>query len=87
MKKFATILVAVGMFAAAPAMAAHEAEGDPSKDHVTECVIQADSIQKKIARIQDEIKKGSKQYSEEDLKKLNQKLKEANETLDALTKP
>jgi len=32
------------------------------------------------------VNKGSKEYSPEELKKLNDKLKEANETLDAIIK-
>ena len=78
--------MAIGIFGATPVSASHSLEGELSKDHVTECVIQADSIQKKIMRIQEEVNKGSKEYSPEELKKLNDKLKEANETLDAIIK-
>jgi len=51
------------------------------------CKDQVDSIHQKIKRINSEIKKGKKVYSAEDLKKLEQKLKEANEILKSLEKP
>ena len=86
MKRFAVVLIAVGIFGATPVIASHHLDGELPKDHVTECVIQADSIQKKIMRIQEEVKKGSKEYSPEELKKLKDKLKEANDTLDAISR-
>lgn len=86
MRKFAVIVMAAGIFGAVPAIASHDMDGAPPKEHVTECVIQADSIQKKIMRIQDEIAKGSTKYSAEELKKLKAKLQDANATLDALSK-
>lgn len=51
------------------------------------CANEVDSIQKKIKKIDAEIKKGKKVYSAEELKKLEQKLKEANEILKGLEKP
>ena len=45
-----------------------------------------DSIQKKIKRLEKEIKKGKKTYSAEEIKKLEEKLKEASELLDDLLK-
>jgi peptidoglycan hydrolase CwlO-like protein len=51
------------------------------------CMNQVDSIQQKIKRINTEIKKGKKVYSAEDLKKLQQKLNEADEILNSLEKP
>ena len=51
------------------------------------CMNQVDSIQQKMKRINAEIKKGKKVYSAEELKKLEQKLKEANEILNSLEKP
>jgi len=86
MKRFLIVMMAVGIFGGTPVHASHHLDGELPKDHVTECVIQADSIQKKIMRIQNEVKKGSKQYSAEELKKLNEKLREANETLDTISK-
>ncbi|MDD2540787.1 MAG: hypothetical protein PHH28_07050 [Desulfuromonadaceae bacterium] len=51
------------------------------------CRDQVDSIQQKIKKINTEIKKGKKVYSAEDLKKLQQKLKEADDILINLEKP
>ena len=85
MKKLAVILMAVGLFSAMPAFAAeHEGMTMDTKEGARQCALQAETIQKKIKRIQSEIKKGSQKYSAEDLKKLNEKLKEANDTLDAI---
>jgi hypothetical protein len=87
MKKLAVILMAVGLFGAMPAFAAeHEGMKMDTKEGVRECALQAESIQKKIKRIQTETKKGSTKYSAEELATLNKKLKEANETLDLLTR-
>lgn len=85
MKKLVVVLMAMGLFGAMPAFAEHptmkmEHEG------ARECALQAETIQQKIKRIQGEIKKGSKKYSVEDLKKLENKLKEANDLLDNLGK-
>lgn len=88
MKKLAVILMAVGLFGAMPAFAAeHDAMKMDTKEGMRECALQAESIQKKIKRIHGEIKKGSKKYTAEELKTLNQKLKEANDTLDLISSP
>ena len=71
-----------------PVLAAeHEGMTMDTKEGVRQCALQAESIQQKIKRIQGEIKKGSTKYSAEDLKKLEGKLKEANEILDQLNRP
>jgi predicted transcriptional regulator len=85
MKKLIVVFLAMGLFGAMPAFAAHptmklEHEG------ARECALQAESIQQKVKRIQGEIKKGSKKYSAEDLKKLEIKLKEANDIIEQLNK-
>jgi len=52
------------------------------------CVQEVDSIQQRIMKLQIEIKeKGANTYTLEELKTLNMKLKEANETLRVLEKP
>ena len=51
------------------------------------CKDQVDSIQQRMNKINREIKKGKKVYSAEELKKLEQKLKEADEILKSLEKP
>lgn len=86
MKRLAVIVLA-GLLGAAPAMAAHhEGKAMEPKEEVRECALQAESIQKKMKRIQSEIGKGSKKYTPEEMKALNDKLKEANELLDTISK-
>ena len=51
------------------------------------CMNEVDSIQQRMKKINTEIKKGKKVYSAEELKKLEQKLKEANEILKNIEKP
>jgi len=46
------------------------------------CLNKADILQKRIKKLNAEIKKGTKTYSAEDLKKIEQKLKETEELLD-----
>jgi hypothetical protein len=67
---------------------------EAKKDDKNECILAAkgckdevDSIQQKIKKIRAEIKKGTKVYSPEELKKLEDKLKEANKILDDILKP
>jgi len=87
MKKLAVVLMAVGLFGALPAFAGeHDGMKMDSKEGMRQCALQAESIQEKIKRIDGEIKKGSKKYSAEELKKLEEKLKDANDTLDNLGK-
>ena len=85
MKKILVILMAVGLFGAMPVLAAeHEGMKMDKHEGMRECAIQAETLQQKIKRIQGEIKKGSKKYSAEELKNLENKLKEANVLLDNL---
>jgi len=46
------------------------------------CLNKADILQKRIKKLNAEVKKGSKTYSAEDLKKIEQKLQEAQDALD-----
>jgi Skp family chaperone for outer membrane proteins len=48
------------------------------------CLKQSDIIQKKIKKLNAEIKKGDKKYSPEQLKKLEQKLQETQDMLDKM---
>ncbi|WP_243369977.1 hypothetical protein [Geotalea sp. SG265] len=64
---------------------------DTTKDQKDECLLaskncasQVDSIQKKIKKLNAEIKKGNRVYSPEELKRLQTKLAEANDMLDTL---
>lgn len=95
MKKLLVIIVALGLFGAMPVLAAehegmkmdsHEGMKMDTSDGMRECALQAESIQQKIRRLDAEIAKGSKKYSAEELKNLESKLKEANDTLEILIK-
>lgn len=93
MKKLLVIIMALGLFSAMPAFAEHAKTTEEhkgmvmdSREGARECALQAESIQQKIKRIQGEIKKGSKKYSAEELKKLGEKLKEADQLLENLSK-
>lgn len=75
-------MMVVGLFGAMPVLAAeHDNMKMDTKEGVRQCALQAESIQQKVKRIQGEIKKGSKKYSAEELKQLEDKLKETNELL------
>lgn len=50
-----------------------------------ECKTTALSLQEKVQKLQDEINKGKRVYTKEEIKKLNDKLKDAEQTLDLLT--
>jgi len=89
MKKLALMLMtAVALAATVPAMAQEmtKEEKDMCLLASKNCAGEVDSLQKKMKKLRAEIKKGKKVYSAEELKKLEQKLKEANELADALMK-
>lgn len=93
MKTMKRILIAV-LTAFALSTASAAIAQDAPKAGKDECLLiskgckdQVDSIQQKIKRINTEIKKGKKVYSAEDLKKLEQKLKETEDLLNTLGKP
>lgn len=73
----------------------HDGMQMQNMDHAKECDLllndcaqQVDSIQQRIERIKTAIKaEGAKPEHAEELRILNKKLKEANETMRALTKP
>jgi len=89
MKKVAVVMLAVfSMAVAAPVFAA-----EMTKDQKDQCLLaskncaaEADSIQKKIKKLQSEIKKGTKVYSADEIKKLNEKLQETEALLDNILK-
>lgn len=88
MKKLILMLMAAALFAAMPVLAAEHGHHDmDAKECIQRCAMQSESIDKKIERLQNEIKKGKTVYSAEELRKLEAKLKEANDLLDDLTRP
>jgi len=89
MKKFAIALVAVLMMVTViPVMAEMtKEEKDQCLLASQNCANQVDSLQQRIRKLNNEIKKGEKVYSAEELKILEQKLKEIDEILKNLEKP
>lgn len=91
MKKLAIfICTAVMMSATVPAFANQtmtKAQKDECLLASKECANQVDSIQQKMKRLQNEIQKGEKVYTPEELKKLNEKLDETDKMLDHMLKP
>jgi hypothetical protein len=89
MKKIAVLMIAAfSMAVASPVFAA-----EMTKDQKDQCLLaskgcagEADTIQKKIKKLQAEVKKGTKVYSADEINKLNAKLKEAEDLLDTLLK-
>lgn len=85
MKKMAVMVMAAFMMSATmPVLAAEmtKEEKDQCLLASKNCATEVDTLQKKIKKLNAEIKKGKKVYSAEDLKKLDQKLEEANKLLD-----
>lgn len=88
MKKFAVMLLAMGLFSAVPVFAAGDGDSKTDIKHtVSQCSIQADSIQTKIKKLETEIAAGSKKYDPKMVKQLKAKLDEANKLADQLSKP
>jgi peptidoglycan hydrolase CwlO-like protein len=88
MKKIAVLLCAAFMMSATvPAFAAEKMSQDEKDQCLLAskgCATEVDSIQKKIKKLQAEIKKGTKVYSSAELKKLKDKLDEADKMLDTI---
>jgi uncharacterized protein YlxW (UPF0749 family) len=81
------VLAAFMITAAVPAMAQmSKEEKDQCLLASKNCMTEVDSIQKRIKKLNAEIKKGKKVYSAEEIKKLEQKLKEATDILNTLEK-
>lgn len=86
MKKAAVmILAAFALSATVPAFA------EMTKEEKDQCLLaskncgtEVNSIQQKIKKLNAEIKKGKKVYSADEIKKLQDKLKEANDLLDTM---
>lgn len=93
MKKSILILLSFVMLSAAtPLMAADVVVKDDSnlsqQDqcmlYSKRCMTQTDTLQDKMRKLDAEIKKGTRKYTPEELKILENKLKDANNTLDLL---
>ena len=82
-----TIMVLAGlmMLTAAPAFA----QETPQEQYLCKlqagnCLKQADSIQRKMKKLESDVKKGKKVYSADELKAIELKLKEVEQMLDNL---
>ncbi|MBT0651573.1 hypothetical protein [Geomobilimonas luticola] len=86
MKKVAVMVMAAFMMSATvPAFAQMtKEEKDQCLLASKNCMMEVDTLQKKMKKLNAEIKKGTKVYSADELKKLQDKLKEAEAMLDAL---
>jgi len=86
MRRMAIMLsAAIFMMSAAPAFAEMTtAQKDECLLASKNCVTQVDDIYKRIHKLNKEIKKGTKVYSADELKKLEAKLKETDEMLKQL---
>lgn len=97
MKRLATVvLMVVALFGAMPVFAAehsgtkmgtHSGMMMDTKEGLRQCAVEAETIGQKITRLETEVAKGEKKYSDKEIKNLAQKLKEANKILDQLNKP
>ncbi|HAD04740.1 MAG: hypothetical protein A2091_10910 [Desulfuromonadales bacterium GWD2_61_12] len=87
MKKLIVLLMVAGLFGATPVLAAsHEPMTVKPTKFMEKCVLQSETLQDKISKAKAEMAKGSMVYTEEELQTLEQKLKEANDFLEAMGK-
>ncbi|OGU00777.1 MAG: hypothetical protein A2079_03600 [Geobacteraceae bacterium GWC2_48_7] len=95
MKKIIMVMLSLCMlFATSPLMAADGtaerrdgstlSQQDQCLLYSKKCMDQADTLQDKMRKLDAEIKKGTRKYTPEELKRLEDKLKDANNTLDLL---
>jgi len=96
MKRLAIVLMAVGLFGAMPVFAAehsgtkmdtHSGMMMDTKEGLRQCAVEAETIGQKITRLETEVAKGNKKYSAEEIKNLQNKLRDANKALDNMQKP
>ncbi len=86
MKKSAAIVIVAFLLASAGTLSAQQTNEEKVICELAakNCLNKVDIVQKRINKINAEIRKGSRKYSAEELKKLDQKLQEAKELLDKL---
>jgi len=89
MKKIILSVCAVAIaFVALPVFAAVQTEGkNDCLVYGKNCPNAVDSLPERIAKLKTEIAKGTKVYTAEELKLLERRLKEDNETMRVLNKP
>jgi hypothetical protein len=89
MKKVAVMMIAAfSMAVAVPVFAAEMTKEQKDQCLLASkgCATEVDTLQKKIKKLNAEVKKGTKVYSADEIKKLQDKLKEAETLLDNLMK-
>lgn len=83
-----SVCAVVVAFVAVPVFAAGQAEGkNDCLLYGKNCPNVVDSLPERIAKLKTEIAKGEKVYTPEELKLLERKLKEDNETMRVLHRP
>jgi seryl-tRNA synthetase len=83
MKKSAIIAMAALLISAAvPAIAQDAQDQAVCNISAKTCLSKAEILQKRVKKLNAEIKKGKKNYSSEEMKKLEQKLQDAQDQLD-----
>jgi type II secretory pathway predicted ATPase ExeA len=89
MKKIAILALSAFMMTSVAAFGAEQTKEQKDQCLLAskECRGEVDSIQKKMKKLEAEIKKGKRVYTPEELKALQMKLDEADKLLDNLTKP
>jgi len=86
MKRKAIVAIAALMVAAAVPVIAQQTNEEKVICELAakNCLNKADILEKRVKKLNAEIKKGSTTYSAQDLKKLEQKLKETQDLLDKI---
>jgi F0F1-type ATP synthase epsilon subunit len=85
MKKSAIIAMAALLISAAvPAIAQNAQEQAVCNISAKTCLNKAEILEKRIEKLNAEVKKGDKNYSPEEMKKLEQKLQDAQDQLDKI---
>lgn len=88
MRKVSMLTAAIFLFSAAPGFSQMtQAEKDECLLASRNCMNQVDDIQKRIKKLDKEIQKGTRVYTPEELKKLQDKLTETQQVLKDLEKP
>ncbi len=87
MKRIASLVMVVFMMSVSiPALAAEMTQEQKNECLLASkrCLNEVDTLQQKIKKLDAEIKKGKRVYTPEELKKLNEKLKEAESMADQM---
>ena len=89
MKRIVTLIIASWLFALAGPISAAEHKNTNEKElcilYAKDCANKVFNIQEYIKKIQDELAKGATVYRAEEIKKLKDKLKEAEDMMFELT--